>query len=453
MNYQDEDGFHLGNWIAYVRQKYQRGLLSEDEVNRLNALSMVWQCRDFAFERNFSEAEKYFKEHGDLNVTRGVITDNGVRLGLWIQYLRSMKAAGSLKLTDLQIGQLDSISMQWEECYELAWRRGFEEAKLYFEENGHLNPLVQFKSKTGYPLGKWVWNQRRAATKPHFNKKRYAMRAELLNSIGMIWAEETSWEKRCRLLEAYKKEYGNLDISQEYVVEGIWLGKWLAVMRRIKIGEIKGTPLTEEQTKKLESLGVRWNETKLENAWNEIYAEAVKYFQERGDSEVPLGFVTESGKKLGFWIQNQRMNFLKGKLSEDRKSKLSAINMRYENAFDLQWAKKYSEAKAYFEEHGDLSVSFGVYTESGFPLGRWLSRQRCDYRSGKLSEDKTKQLETLNIDWYFDIRKYNQIKRNNEKKMEIPKERKTSANVTINPNVKEAGRRGVKKENRSDVNV
>ncbi|GHV39941.1 hypothetical protein FACS189490_04330 [Clostridia bacterium] len=400
--YVDEDGFRLGTWLANVRQRYQKGLLTDEEVSQLNELSMVWQFRDFAWERNFSEAEKYFREHGDLNVKADYITDTGMRLGRWIQHMRTSRKSGILKLTDTQLEQLASIAIEWDDILDVQWKRAFEEAKLYFEENGHLNSLVYFKTKSGFALGQLLDRQRKAAVgKGHHDKRRIAERKELLNSIGMIW-EEDSWEKRYALLEAYKNEHGSVaDISQEYVVEGIWLGKWLAILRRIKTGEINGRSLTEEQVQKLETLGVKWDYSWKEETWAENYAEAVAYFNEHGNSEIPQNYVLPNGKKLGLWIAKQRRDFNDGKLSEEKIKKLNNIDMRFDNALELQWEMKYAAAKAYFEKHGDLKVPNEFRTENGITLGVWINNLKQTRKNclRKISKEQLAMLDNLNMVW------------------------------------------------------
>lgn len=67
------------------------------------------------------------------------------------------------------------------------------------------------------------------------------------------------------------------------------------------------------------------------------------------------------------------------------------------------WMNGYRQAKAYFEEHGDLNVPVRYKTETGFALGNWLSNQReakeGESRSKKLTEEQIRQLESIGMVW------------------------------------------------------
>ncbi len=58
----------------------------------------------------------------------------------------------------------------------------------------------------------------------------------------------------------------------------------------------------------------------------------------------------------------------------------------------------YNQAKAYYEENGNLDIPKG-YISDGFGLGLWLDRQKKRYRNGKLSDEYIKLLEYIGIDW------------------------------------------------------
>lgn len=59
----------------------------------------------------------------------------------------------------------------------------------------------------------------------------------------------------------------------------------------------------------------------------------------------------------------------------------------------------FEEAKKYYEQFGDLNIPHSYKTSDGKSLGSWLSKQRRDRKDGRLSEDKTNQLDTINMRW------------------------------------------------------
>lgn len=70
--------------------------------------------------------------------------------------------------------------------------------------------------------------------------------------------KKDSWEKRYTLAKAYYKEHGNLNVPAKYIVDGVWLNKWLNEQRQIYLGKRGSKRLTQEQIAKLSSLGVTW---------------------------------------------------------------------------------------------------------------------------------------------------------------------------------------------------
>ena len=66
----------------------------------------------------FTEAEKYWKEHGDLDVPNKYVTLQGITLGVWIENQRSIalgKKSGAAPLTEKQKKRLTQIGMIWRE--------------------------------------------------------------------------------------------------------------------------------------------------------------------------------------------------------------------------------------------------------------------------------------------------------------------------------------------------
>lgn len=64
------------------------------------------------------------------------------------------------------------------------------------------------------------------------------------------------------------------------------------------------------------------------------------------------------------------------------------------NKFDRRWIEQYEELVAYQDTHGHNMVpaAFGK-------LGRWVSRQRQEYKKGKLSAERIKELEKIDFVW------------------------------------------------------
>ncbi|MBQ9806472.1 MAG: Helicase associated domain protein, partial [Clostridia bacterium] len=70
--YVTAEGFTLGSWINTQRLVHEgktNGILTDSQVEKLNAIGMRWESvRDLAWEKNYAAAKAYFDEHGDLLV-------------------------------------------------------------------------------------------------------------------------------------------------------------------------------------------------------------------------------------------------------------------------------------------------------------------------------------------------------------------------------------------------
>lgn len=245
-----EDGFKLGSWISNNRSwkinNSHTGVLNHDRINRLDNIGMIWNKNNMLWEKNYIAAFEYFKEHGDLNVPAAYITPEGIRLGLWInsqKQIRAGKTKGTA-LTEEQIGRLDMIGMFWENKYEMQWNRAYAAAYEYYKKYGTLDIPAAYKTETGIALGKWIRRQRT-------NKKLNDQQKHMLDKIGMIWRIEDPWEIRYKLAKEYYDEHGNIDLPQKYVVNNVWLGKWLYMQRKNK------NHLTLKQIQKLNDIGIK----------------------------------------------------------------------------------------------------------------------------------------------------------------------------------------------------
>ena len=87
-----------------------------------------------------------------------------------------------------------------------------------------------------------------------------------------------------------------------------------------------------------------------------------------------------------------------GKLSKEHYEMLEKIGMIW-NLQEAKWYEGYSYAQSYFRQHKNLNVTQDYLTEDGFPLGCWIATQRKSYKKGKLSVEKVRLLEMLNIIW------------------------------------------------------
>lgn len=255
--YVSESGVKLGVWISNLRTYRKSGIqekyLTAKRIADLDELGMLWTVPDYLWERNYASALDFYHENGHLDVPVGYVSKNGVKLGNWIRKLRGIRkgVACGTELTWLQITRLDEIGMIWTDKFERQWEEGFAEAERYFKRYKHLNVPISYVTDTGYKLGGWIANQRE-------NKKMILSRKKRLDDIGMVWSKPNSWEIRFDLAKEFYLSHGNLNVPANYIVEGVWLNKWVNEQKQIYKGNRKGKALTNEQIQRLETVGMVW---------------------------------------------------------------------------------------------------------------------------------------------------------------------------------------------------
>jgi hypothetical protein len=72
------------------------------------------------------------------------------------------------------------------------------------------------------------------------------------------------------------------------------------------------------------------------------------------------------------------------------------------NRLDKQWNEKFERLEQYKQEHGDYLVP-QPYEEDP-SLGRWVQKQRMEYKHGTIREDRKARLEELGFSWVTDKR-------------------------------------------------
>ena len=342
--YITEEGYALGSWLnnqKAIRKGTIVGKLTEDQIQKLDSIGMIWDSLDYFWEQNFRLAKEYYLAHGNLDIPTNFKSKDGKHLGNWI--LRQRQLYKSNSLTDEQIKKLDSIGMDWMDRVDRVWENGFIEAKNYSEEYGNLSVPKNYRSNTDFPLGIWIQRQRSL----YKNNKISEDRFKRLTDVGMNWNPD-NWESRFNLVKQYYEEHGNINISQKEVIQGIWLGKWIVSQKKA----MQEGKLTSEQIEMLKTLPME-EVGRKDNRWWSMYEEAKKYYLKFGHLNVPMDYLTSSGKKLSDWIIRQRRNYKLGKMPLEHKEKLDDIGFVWDIKGNLNNDYDYKEVGHLFM-HRDL---------------------------------------------------------------------------------------------------
>ena len=440
----DENGYKLGKWLTYQRQAYKKEKLSKEKIELLEKIGMRFEnvLNIIGWTKMYLLAETYFKNYGNLEISKKFKTLNGIdyddkgyNLIIWIYKQRQAYKRG--KLSKEKIELLEKIGMHFDTIdNDEMWTRMYKLAENYFRKHGNLEIPQRFKTmngiikdENGYNLGTWINRQRQEYKKGKLSEDRI----ELLEKIGMRFENVLNiigWTKMYTLAEIYFEKYGDLEIPYslktlngiDYDDKGYNLGLWISKHRK----EYKKGSLYRDRTELLEKIGMRFEIKDNDEVWTQMYKLSEVYFKKYGNLEIPQKFKTlnginydEKGHNLGTWIGTQRQAYKKEKLSKEKIELLEKIGMRFENVHNIiDWNEMYLLAETYFKKYGNLEILYkfktlnGIdYDENGYKLGKWLTNQRQAYKKGKLSPERKELLDQIGMIW--------EIRKRKDKKQEL----------------------------------
>ena len=412
VRYRDKNDFALGEWIVYNRQRYLGGNLTQNRIERLEAIGMVWSTSNDLWEQNYAAATQYYLEHGDLEVPIKYETSSGFGLGVWLGAQRAAHKAG--ELPQEQVERLDALGMDWTNRNDRKWMSLYDVAAAYYHEHGNLNVPSEYVTPDGVLLGKWVARQRYAYLNPDRSSARVTPeRKALLDKLGMVWEKYDPWQERYDLALAYKTEHGDLEIPSVYkTADGVWLGSWVSRQRQaLNSGS---NALSSERRKLLRILfkgecrpsdPAADHGTVHEANWERNFRSAARYARKYKHLLVPASYVDSDGVRLGVWISNLRAARKNRpdsyQVTPAHIKKLNSIGMVWD-ARDAKWGTAYQQAKAYYKAHGNLHAAANYKSdETGFCLGDWLRRMRewDTTHDPKLTPERRAMLDKIGMEW------------------------------------------------------
>ncbi|ADU24057.1 Helicase associated domain protein [Ruminococcus albus] len=398
----DENNVDLGRWLAQIRVYKKSGIrnsyMTDERVTALEKIGMVWDVLDYIWEEYYASAVTYHRKHGDLNVPVKYVDDNGIKLGQWLNNLRSSRNGTNRsyrEMTDEQIARLDALGMIWENKYDRQWNEAFRALCEYYKNTNSFDVSVSYKTDSGIPLGKWVRRQR-----DFYEQRRLSdERIKKLCDIGFTLEKTDPWEEKYQLAKAYFEEHGDLNMSAQYVVNGVWLHKWLNEQKLIAEGKRKKKH-TPEQLDKLEAIGLKYGVRQNNEKWNEKYELAKAYFEEHGDLDISYSYTVDD-YALGKWLSNQKTYHNNSKLSAEQEEMLNAIGIQWKSKRDTKIAESFrggfEHLEAFIAEKGLDALTNNTVCEDGYNLGSWINNCKVKYRNDKLPKKHIQHFEKLGI--------------------------------------------------------
>ncbi|CAE8594843.1 unnamed protein product [Polarella glacialis] len=398
--------FVLGYWVSYQRSARKAHNLTAQQVKQLDSLGFVWGVnKATSWEEMFELLKAYKQEHGHTRVPQSYVTDDGFKLGRWVDSQRkARKGQGGCKIDAEQIELLDSLGFVWGVEAAASWEENFIGLKAYKQEHGHSRVSQSYVADDGSQLGHWVSTQRRAR-KGQGGRRLGAEQIEQLDSLGFVWdVGKAAWEDNFEFLKAYKQEHGHTRVPKSYAADdGFQLGTWVDRQRQARKGQA-GRKIDAEQIEQLDSLGFAWGGKKAAS-WEEGFKFLKAYNQEHGHTKVPKSYAADDGFQLGTWVDRQRQA-RKGqagrKIDAEQIEQLDSLGFAWGGKKAASWEEGFKFLKAYNQEHGHTKVPKSYAADDGFQLGTWVDRQR-QARKGqagrKIDAEQIEQLDSLGFAW------------------------------------------------------
>lgn len=343
VRYRDKNDFALGEWIVYNRQRYLGGNLTQNRIERLDALGMDWTNRnDRKWMSLYDVAAAYYHEHGNLNVPSEYVTPDGVLLGKWVarqRYAYLNPDRSSARVTPERKALLDELGMVWEK-YD-PWQERYDLALAYKTEHGDLEIPSVYKTADGVWLGSWVSRQRQtlnSGSSALSSERRKLLRAlfkgerrpsDPAADHGTV--REANWERNFRSAARYARKYKHLLVPASYVdSDGVRLGVWISNLRAARKNRPDSYQVTPAHIKKLNSIGMVWDARDAK--WGTAYQQAKAYYKAHGNLHAAANYKSdETGFCLGDWLRRMREwdTTHDPKLTPERRAMLDKIGMEW----------------------------------------------------------------------------------------------------------------------------
>ncbi|HEY1840169.1 MAG TPA: Helicase associated domain protein, partial [Mycobacterium sp.] len=289
-------GYPLGAWVAIQRRDGRSGKLSEERRDRLDSVSgWVWGLEDERWEKYFRLLQEYIAVHGNPHVTQTYTTDDGVRLGAWVNAQRARY--NQKRLEPDRAERLAKLPDWVWKASEAKWDQGFQHLRNFAEAHGNVGVPIGYEID-GFKLRDWLTNNRAKFAKLTPDRQR-----RLKSLPGWDeYSQDVKWEAGFQRMLDYVSEHGDAKVERPYVVDdGYPLGSWVGTQRQqFKIGI-----LAPGRAKRLAKLpGWRWEPRA--GKWEEGFDHLVAYMKRNAGEFPPGDYVDDDDYRLGAWVHMQR---------------------------------------------------------------------------------------------------------------------------------------------------
>ncbi len=377
----------IRTWTARQRSQYFKNNLDAEKIRRIELIpNWEWNPHESRWRLYYDALADFAETNGHSRPVRSLIVHD-LELGEWVKARRSEYNSG--KLSAARIRELETLPGWTWDASEDTWQTFFKKVQLEVALNNNVMP----KSWSDKKISDWITRQRSL-----FSRNQLAEdRVKILNEVeGWSWnyelVKQSSWDGMYKTLCEYVQEQGHARVRDKSLFHGVKLGTWVSVQRRRKA---EGT-ITQDQVQRLEEL-TRWSWNPIEDDWYETYEELLSFIDTNGHGRPSKLDPQES--ELAQWIGIQRSAYKDKKISAERVELLEKVpgwlwSARNEDTKSELWNRSFEAVKKYSERTGNIRL-LKSHREDGIAIAAWISTQRKSHKSGELSEDQMRRLESL----------------------------------------------------------
>ncbi|MEZ7160008.1 helicase associated domain-containing protein, partial [Streptomyces sp. MAD19A] len=410
-------GYPLGQWLANTRARHTR--MPAHQAAALTALYPWWNAPwSTLWQRIWHQARTHHQVHGPLQPSRG-FPGTSYNLGEWL-YLQctrypALHPEQQRLLAEIGIDAAAAAAARpRRRSYAERFQVGLAHARAFANVHGNLAAVAQATLHDGYPLGRWLANQRN-----HRRSGRQPMpasRAQALAAIDPWWNPpwHLTWQRHyyrardaaaghplhpengfdglddstARWLRTQCRTYDQLHPDQQRLLNAIGITAEAAhtvqppapaaKARKKAITPPTPQPVAKPPTAPRSRLGHRPD---LVPGFERALEYARAYAAEHGHLAVPRA-ARHGGYPLGAWLFSQR-NRAKQR-ARDRLppsphlQKLAVIDPWWNPPWDLHWQRNYYRARNHIEAGNPFDPAALIPSPST-ALGSWTTRACLNY--------------------------------------------------------------------------
>ena len=245
-DYEDAYGYRLGTFIIGQRTAYQAGALEESWIAELEALGMIWDEHEAAWQGHMATVEAYHAEQGHLAIPA---QEPG---GQFLVDQRALARKG--RLAPEREARLTALDPDWELPHGPDWHRKYHVLRRHIEAGNHPSTLARDTVIHGVKAGSWLHRQFTAWDQLAPGQRDLLTRLDLTpNRIPMDRQDGTgaaanprrrTFAQTAHILGLFLERWGRTPGAREWIeVDGerVMIGPWLAKARtKLNAGQLPG---------------------------------------------------------------------------------------------------------------------------------------------------------------------------------------------------------------------